>query len=185
MVGMIAIIVLLVLAAMTLILLELLMGSFGLMAALTLVALGCAVWLAASISTTFAVVLAIVVAVIMPPYIVLLMRVLPKLPIGKKLFLENVADSTAAGLPETSNYQALVGMTGVAETLMRPAGAVRVAGQRVQATAESGVIEKGAQVKVVAAGEQNIIVRLVDLAASISAGEKDAATARGREGAKE
>ena len=159
---MIAIIILLVLAAMTLILLELLMGSFGLMAALTLVALGIAIWLAAEISVTFAIVLTIVVAAIMPPYIVLLVRLLPRMPIGRKLFLANVADSTAAGLPETSKYLTLVGKSGVAETLMRPAGAIRVAGERIPAMAESGVIEKGAQVKVVAVGDQNVIVRLVE-----------------------
>ena len=71
--------------------------------------------------------------------------------------------------PGAQGTQRLVGMTGVAETLMRPAGAIRVAGDRVQAMAESGIIEKGAQVKVVAAGDQNIIVRLVD---SPSSGER-------------
>ncbi len=161
----IAIIVVLVLAAMVLVLFELLTPSFGLLTLLTIVALGCAVWLAATISTAFAVLLAIAVVVLLPPYILLLVRVLPRLPVGKKLFLEDVPDATAAGLPETSKYQRLVGLTGVAETLMRPAGAIRVAGERVPAIAESGVIEKGATVKVVAAGEQNIVVRRIDAAA--------------------
>jgi membrane-bound serine protease (ClpP class) len=158
----IAIIIVLILAAMTLVLFEILTTTFGLLSTLTVVALGAAIWLASTISTAFAVILGIAAVVLLPPYVVLLVRVLPKLPIGRKLFLENVPDSTAAGLPATSRYLALVGQTGVAETLMRPAGAIRVGGERVQATAESGVIEKGAAVKVVAAGEQNIIVRLVD-----------------------
>jgi membrane-bound ClpP family serine protease len=162
----IAIIVLLLLAGMALVLFEILMTSFGLLAALTVIALGCAIWLASTISTAFAVILTIAIAVLLPPYVVLLVRILPKTPMGKKLFLADVPDATATGLPETAKYQSLAGKTGVAETLMRPAGAVRIAGERIQAVAESGVIEKGATVRVVAVGEQNIIVRRVDEAAA-------------------
>jgi membrane-bound serine protease (ClpP class) len=164
----IAIIALLVAAAMALVLLEILMTSFGLLATLTVIALGCAIWLAWTISATFAVILSIAVILLMPPYVVLLVRMLPKTPMGKKLFLADVPDSTAAGLPETAKYQSLAGQTGVAETLLRPAGAVRIAGERIQAMAESGTIEKGATVRVVAVGEQNVIVRRVDAAAASS-----------------
>ncbi|MDD4890012.1 MAG: NfeD family protein [Phycisphaerae bacterium] len=158
----IAIIVLLILAAMVMVLFEILTTTFGVLSVLALAALGAAIWQASTISTTFAVVLAIVVFLMLPPYVVLLVRVLPKLPVGKKLFLADIGDSTAAGLPATERYQKLVGEIGVAETLMRPAGAIRVAGERIPAVAESGVIEKGTKVKVVAAGEQNLVVRPVE-----------------------
>lgn len=158
----IAIIVVLILAALVFILFEILTTTFGLLTAMTLISLGAAIWQAWMISPTFGVILSIAAVVLMPPYIVLLVRWLPRMPMGKKLFLENVPDSTAASLPETPHYEKLVGQVGIAETLMRPAGAIRVAGRRIPAMAESGVIEKGAQVKVVAAGEQNLVVRRIN-----------------------
>jgi len=55
-----------------------------------------------------------------------------------------------------------VGRTGMAETLLRPSGAIRVDGKRIIALSESGIITKGQPVKVVRAGGSNVIVRKAD-----------------------
>lgn len=155
----IAIIVLLLIVAMVLVLFEILTVSFGLLSVLALAALGAAVWQASTISLGFAIILATVSVLLLPPYVVLLVRVLPRLPVGRKLFLADVNNTAAAGVPEAERYQKLVGKTGLADTLLRPAGAVRVGGERLPAVAESGMIEKGSPIVVIAAGERNLIVR--------------------------
>ena len=158
----IAVIVLLVLAALVLILFEILTPTFGPLAALAVAALVGAIWLTASLSRLAALILGLCLLVVIPAYFFLLVRALPRSPIGRKLFLEKVPDQSGAGLPQAPRLQAMVGLKGVADTLLRPDGAVRIKGQRIVATAESGIIEKGEAVKIVAAGETSVIVRRLD-----------------------
>ena len=49
----------------------------------------------------------------------------------------------------------------MAETTLRPSGAIRIDKKRVIATAETGFIEEGATVKIVKAVGMNVVVREV------------------------
>lgn len=157
----IALIFLLVLAGLVLLLFELLTPTFGPLAALGIAALVGAVWLAYTISGTFGTILLLVLVVIVPVYIAMIIRKLPNLPGAKNLFLKNVTHTTASGTPDAQALELLVGKIGKAETLLRPSGAVRVEGRRVSAVAESGIIEMGTDVKIIAARGTDVIVRPV------------------------
>jgi membrane-bound ClpP family serine protease len=154
-----AFIALLILAGFVFILFEFLTPTFGPLAALGLLSLIGAVVLAFMVSVGWGVFILAVVLIGTPVYIVLLLRWMPRSRFGKQMFLAATPPSTAAGLPEADALVALVGKTGVAETLLRPAGAVRVEGRRFVARAEVGTIEKGEQVIVVAADAMDVVVR--------------------------
>lgn len=158
----IALIVLLVLAGMVFIFFELMTPSFGVLAALALASLGGAVWMAFTISPTVGVVMVVAMVFGVPAYFVLLVRLLPKMPFGRKLFLEKTPSNLAAATPEAPRNESLIGQVGVTDTILRPAGVVRIAGQRVVALAESGVIDHGAKVKVISTDGMNVIVRKVE-----------------------
>ena len=160
--GTIALIVLLILAAMVLILFELLTPTFGPLAAMALAALVGAVWLAFTISPLTGLVLIAALLFGMPTYVVLLVRLLPRSAMGRRLFLGKTPRATADAAPEAPAVQALVGRTAVAETMLRPAGAIRVDGKRINAQAESGVIDKGQTVRIVAISMGNAVVRKVE-----------------------
>jgi membrane-bound serine protease (ClpP class) len=55
----------------------------------------------------------------------------------------------------------LVGQTGVAATALRPSGTATLEGKRVDVVAESGFIERGTPVKVIAVEGLRVVVRAV------------------------
>ena len=159
----VGIIIALVIAGLVLLLLEILTPSFGVLAAMALAALAAAVYLCFTrINSTVGVAAIVVLIIGVPAYLVALVKALPKLPIGQKFFLRKARDGAATGTPDASELEAMLGKTGTAETALRPSGAVRIEGQRVIAVAESGMIPKGATVKVIRAGGTDLTVRLVE-----------------------
>ena len=154
-------IILLLLSTLVLIFFEILTPSFGIFTALALAAIGGAIWLAFAASTSLGVLVVAVVVVGLPAYVVLLVRLLPKLRISRNLFLGHRPKATAEAAPDAQRYESLVGRTGTAETMLRPVGAIRVDGERIPAQAESGLIDKGETVRVVAATMANVVVRRV------------------------
>lgn len=74
--------------------------------------------------------------------------VLPRTRVGRKMFL----DSAVQGASHTPQAQPaeVVGQLGEALTPLAPSGFVLVAGKRYEAASQSGMLPKGAPVKVVA-----------------------------------
>lgn len=155
----ISIIIALIVAGMVLLLLEILTPTFGILIAMGIAALAASVVLCFRESFVAGVVLLLALVVAMPVYLVVLVKWLPKSPLGKRLFLRR-AKEPGTGVPEAAEHEALVGKTGVAETLLRPSGAVRIEGRRVIASAESGMVQKGQRIKAIRAEGMNLIVRL-------------------------
>ena len=75
----------------------------------------------------------------------------------KNHLLEDEIDGTN----NYERYEALLDLTGMAETDLRPAGKARLEGRRWDVLAESGLIEKGTQVKVVLIEGSRVVVRPV------------------------
>ncbi len=148
-----------IIAAMVFFLLEILTPMFGLLASLGIAALAGAIWAAYSINNVFGVVVLVGTIVWAPTYLILLVRVLPKTPLGKRLFLQRARKADGEAAPEAEKYESLIGSEGVAATLLRPSGAVQIDGQRIIAISEQGVIKKGTSVRVVGASSMNVIVR--------------------------
>jgi membrane-bound serine protease (ClpP class) len=80
----------------------------------------------------------------------------PKTAMGKKMFLHHTQTGQRAQATVASD---LPGKQGVAQTVLRPAGMAIIDGKRVDVLAESGMIEAGTPIEVVAVKENQIIVR--------------------------
>lgn len=85
-------------------------------------------------------------------------KFVPHTATGRKMILS--LDQTAQ---RASNAPAseLVGREGVAQTLLRPSGMAVLDGKRLDVVAESGIIERGSPIKVVAVDGTRIVVRKV------------------------
>jgi membrane-bound serine protease (ClpP class) len=89
-------------------------------------------------------------------YIVI--KTVPQTAAGKRMILAHEqTGQSAATEPPTR----LVGQHGVAQSLLRPSGMALLDGKRLDVVAESGVIESGSAIKVVAVEGTQIIVRKI------------------------
>ena len=155
----IGIVVAMTVAAMALVVLEFCTPSFGLLALLAIGAYGGAVYFAWTVAPTFGVIWLVVGVVGAPFYVYKLAKILPNSKLGQILFLRSARKADGEGAPRADEYEALVGAYGIAETQLRPVGAVRIDGRRIDAQAESGIIQKGQSVKVVRAAMTYVFVR--------------------------
>lgn len=82
-------------------------------------------------------------------------KILPRTRWGKKLFLDRSIDGASQENPAA---QSIVGRTGEAVTMMAPSGYVTIEGRRYEAVSQSGLIAKGAGVRVVGVDNFQLIV---------------------------
>ena len=146
-------------SAMALFLLEIITPSFGLIAAVGIGALLGSIWYAFELSTILGIVILVVYLLLIPAYIVFLVKLLPKTPLGKILFLKKARQATGDAMPEEIRDKEMLGAEGTAETTLRPGGAARIDGKRISVQAEHGMIEAGSPVTVVRIDGASIFVR--------------------------
>ncbi len=162
MTGTIILIVALLVIAMALIVVEICTPTFGL---LGVVALGCVVWavyLCYEINSVLGLVMTIAMVVAMPAYIIAAVKILPKTPLGTRLHLRREVAPSGEATPEAATLDELIGRTVTTETVLRPSGMIRVDDKRVVAHAESGLIEKGMEVKIIRATGMHVVVKEVE-----------------------
>lgn len=162
MVGTLILIIILLLAAMVLIVAEICTPIFGLLVMMAVGAVGWAVYLAYTIEPLFGLVMTIVGVVGLPIYIVAAVRIIPKTSLGKRIYLGRKRADPGEGTPEATALSSLVGRKTAAETDLRPSGTVRVDGKRIVAQAESGMIDKGAEVMIIRAAGTHVVVRVAE-----------------------
>ncbi|MBE2203859.1 MAG: hypothetical protein IAE94_05950 [Chthoniobacterales bacterium] len=85
------------------------------------------------------------------------LKLFPQTPLGKRMML-NKSLNTQNALP-TKN---LIGTCGESVTPLRPAGTAVIQGRRMDVVAESGLIESGKKISVVAQEGIRIVVRQTD-----------------------
>ncbi len=82
------------------------------------------------------------------------LRLFPHTPLGKKMMLNSSLNTKSAlSIPN------LIGETGESVTPLRPAGTAVIQGRRMDVVAESGLIEPGRKVSVIAQEGIRIVVR--------------------------
>lgn len=82
------------------------------------------------------------------------MAAFPKTFLGRQIINKD-AQNTPANIPETE----LLGMTGEALTMLRPAGTARFDGKRHDVLAESSFIEAGSRIVVIRVEGNHLVVR--------------------------
>jgi membrane-bound ClpP family serine protease len=101
-----------------------------------------------------------------PAAISMALKVWPSTPIGKKMLQGEVTEEQLEAqrrveIEARERRRALVGAEGEVITPLRPVGVVRIADQRYDALAETGIIETGQRVRVTAVQDHQIKVRAV------------------------
>jgi membrane-bound ClpP family serine protease len=159
-------VIVLLIATAVLLMMEILTPSFGVLAALSIMAGGGAVYFAFQIDYLVGLFVLLGILVATPFYLWFGVKVLPKSPIGRRLFLNAAPDAHNEATPDADELAELLGKAGVADTVLRPSGVVRIDGRRVNAAAERGMIERGRSVTVLRATGTEVIVRELDNAGS-------------------
>lgn len=142
-------------------LLEIVTPSFGILAGAAIAAFVSAIVLGFYIDPLLGLLMIVLAMAMIPLYLYGVVKILPKSPLGRKLFLRSAKKADGDATPEAEKYLSLVGKSGVAETTLRPSGAIRIEGKRIIASAESGLIEEGTNVEVINSTGMNVIVRPV------------------------
>lgn len=89
----------------------------------------------------------------------LMLRVLPRLPFGRRLVLESGLPAGEGHATETEGDRQWVGRTGSAVSPLRPAGIADIAGSRLDVVSEGEFIESGTAITVTKADGGRIVVR--------------------------
>ncbi len=93
-----------------------------------------------------------------------LIRVLPKTKLWRALTLP-ISSTTERGYQSNKSYSFLLGVEGIAYTVLRPAGTGRFGDQLIDVVSVGSFIKQGTPIKVVAVEGSRVVVRdLADLA---------------------
>jgi membrane-bound serine protease (ClpP class) len=88
-----------------------------------------------------------------------LLRVLPRLPWGRRLVLETELLSGAGGASAPEGDRRWLGKGGIAASPLRPAGLAHIDGERVDVVSEGELIEIGQPIEVIRVDGNRIVVR--------------------------
>jgi membrane-bound serine protease (ClpP class) len=101
-----------------------------------------------------------VVLVLVPVFIVLYFRFFPRSPVGRWLISQDRQEPEKGYSSFTAEkYADLIGKEGVSLTILRPAGMVRIDGQKYSAVTGGEFIEKDKPVRVVKVEGSRVVVR--------------------------
>jgi len=160
--GSIILIIALIALAMFLFLMEILTPSFGLLGIMGAGALVGAIVTGFSLHPALGWTLLVSLPVLALIYIVVLVKRLPSSRLGRKVFLGKAPGGSGKGTPKAAGFEALIGSEGVAATDLRPAGKIRIDGRRIEARAESNMIDRDRPVRVIDATGTEVVVREVE-----------------------
>jgi membrane-bound ClpP family serine protease len=149
----------LVLTGFILLFLEIITPTFGVLAAAAVTAMCMVIWQCFSYGTIWGMVALISLLILVPVYLTVLVKLLPKTPLAGRLILKRARTGSADAVPDADELDELIGKTGIAETLLRPVGMVRIEGRRLSALAEGDLIDEGQPVHVVRVSGSDVIVR--------------------------
>ena len=90
----------------------------------------------------------------------IIVKRLPSSRLWARLVLQD-AETTTAGYVSSETYDAYLGRTGVALTLLRPAGVIDIDGTHLDVVSEAQYVPAGTKVKVVSVSGNRVVVRPV------------------------
>lgn len=158
----VALIVVLLIVALVLFAAEVCTPTFGVLAVAAIGCLAGAVYLCFAINSALGLASLVALVLGIPTYLYFMIKYLPKTSVGRILQLRVRKAEPGEGTPVAEAEESFIGRTAVAETVLRPSGAIRIDGRRIHATAETGFIKKDAKVKVVGTVGMNVVVREVE-----------------------
>lgn len=139
---------------------EVLFPSLGMLSLLATAAILGAVALAFGQDTSTGINFLIAVIVLVPLAVVLGFKVLPRSPLAKHLMLRGLSFESSHATDERD--LALLGVEGVVESPLRPAGMARLAGRRVDVVSRGALVPEGTRVVVVEVRGNRVVVAPVE-----------------------
>jgi membrane-bound serine protease (ClpP class) len=88
-----------------------------------------------------------------------LLRVLPRLPFGRRLILETELLAGAGGASAPESDRRWLGKCGTTMSPLRPAGVAHLDGERVDVVSEGEFLEAGESIEVIRVDGNRIVVR--------------------------
>jgi membrane-bound serine protease (ClpP class) len=147
--------IVLLLAAAALMMLEVMLPSFGMLGLLSATAYVFAVVIAFKQSTADGFVVAGTGLLVLPAAFLLGFRLIRKTPFGRKTLLEGPpAESIHRGFA----IHTLLGQSGVALTDLRPSGVAEIGGVRTDVTAATAFVQKSTRVTVIQVDGTRVVV---------------------------
>jgi membrane-bound serine protease (ClpP class) len=80
----------------------------------------------------------------------------PQTGLGRSMILAKIQTGASAPADRVKDW---IGREGVAQTVLRPAGMALIDGQRLDVEAESGMIESGSPIRIVAVQKNRLVVK--------------------------
>jgi membrane-bound serine protease (ClpP class) len=117
------------------------------------------IYLSAEAGWTTATVYGLIFVVVLGLEFLAFRRLLPATAAGRAM--TNQTTNAAAAVPAAAGFALYVGKSGRALTVLAPSGTIEVEGQRLEAFAVDGFVERGAAVLVTEAAAGRVTVRLV------------------------
>ena len=152
---------LLFLAGLALVVIELFIPSMGLLAVLSGTCFIASIVFAFGVSATWGVVFLIAPIVIVPILLLVGFKVFPHTPIGRKLMLAapDRSDAERGSDVSSETLHHLIGRTGVAVSMLRPAGVIEIDDERIDVITDGEFVEPGTKVVVAEVEGNRALVR--------------------------
>lgn len=156
----------LLLLAMALVAAELFVPSHGLLTIFAFLAAVGSVFFAYDASPGLALLFVLLILIASPVVFYWAIKLYPTTAVGKRVMLAPPGQTggapAAVGFDkEAASLEQMVGQQGVAMSLLRPSGAVDIAGRRIDAVSESDIIQPGTPVEVIKVSGLKVIVKAV------------------------
>ena len=100
-----------------------------------------------------------IAVVLIPAVLVIAYKVFPKTPFGKAMLLAPPEDTQGDGVPDADELSSFLGRVGRVQAVLHPVGLCDFSGRRVECVAESGYVERGKSVEVIAVQGAQLTVR--------------------------
>lgn len=152
--------VLLLGAGLLLVLAEVLVPSMGVLGTLAAACIVGAQVFAWRVSSETGVTFLVVSGILVPAVVMGGLKVLPNTPLGRHLVAQGFTFEDGRAIDARDG--GLLGVEGVVEAALRPAGVARLDGRRVDVVSRGEMIESGAQVRVVELTGNRVVVSRVD-----------------------
>lgn len=146
-------------AGLLLLVVEVFVPSGGVIGFLSLGLLGVAIWQAFDISTGTGAVFLAVLTLLLPATLALAIRIWPKTPLGKWLFLKPPTPEDLVPSDLGPRLEHLIGQFGRTLTPLRPSGLVDFDGRRLDGLSEEGLIPKDTLVRAIQIRSGQLVVR--------------------------
>ena len=153
---------LLYVAAVVLAMVDLFVPSGGMLLILAIAAAIASILFGFRSGGTMGMIMLTLVIASIPTFAALAIKIWPKTPIGRRIILGLPNRSGKHSKSVSSPLEEFVGLVLVADSPLMPSGHVKIGHRRMNAIAESGLIEVGQRVKVIGVRERNLLVRATE-----------------------